>query len=255
MRVQTPDGLTLHFPDGDRVGNAVARRGVYEPWTAEAIESLPAAGTFVDIGAHVGYFSALAARRVGPGGNIYAFEPDPVLFKLLQENVVAGMEAGRREGRTANAELFHAAAWNKGGMIRFHAEGPMGIISPAGEIDVSASRADECLRRAPRTIDLVKIDTQGAERQVLEGMSGVLSDVRAMVVEVCPYLHIKFGAVITDITGLLFGAGFECFVARTGQVIRGAAEVEAACLTWGHIDVYATRAKGRPFPWPRRRGR
>jgi hypothetical protein len=38
---------------------------------------LPAGGTFLDIGAHAGYFSLTAADRVGPTGRVYAIEPNP----------------------------------------------------------------------------------------------------------------------------------------------------------------------------------
>ncbi len=45
--------------------------------------------TVVDIGAHIGYYTVIAAQLVGDKGKVYAFEPDPRNFKLLQRNVEA----------------------------------------------------------------------------------------------------------------------------------------------------------------------
>src|SRR5688572_8568167 len=38
---------------------------------------LPPGGTFLDVGAHAGYFSLLASTLVGPAGHVYALEPNP----------------------------------------------------------------------------------------------------------------------------------------------------------------------------------
>jgi FkbM family methyltransferase len=41
----------------------------------------------VDVGAHVGYFTLLLAKQVGPSGEVVAFEPNPNIFEILKENV------------------------------------------------------------------------------------------------------------------------------------------------------------------------
>lgn len=52
-------------------------RGDYEPWTAGFLRHHPSRGMiFLDVGAHAGYWSLLAARLVGPTGRVFAFEPD-----------------------------------------------------------------------------------------------------------------------------------------------------------------------------------
>ena len=50
-------------------------RGRYEPEKTEAVLDLVREGDVVyDIGAHVGYFTVLFSREVGPGGRVFAFE-------------------------------------------------------------------------------------------------------------------------------------------------------------------------------------
>src|SRR5262245_2134996 len=67
----------------------LAGRG-YEPEETAFIEAALAPGmTFLDLGANVGYFTCLAARKVGPAGRVWAFEPDPRNFRLLVRSVKA----------------------------------------------------------------------------------------------------------------------------------------------------------------------
>src|SRR5919108_6579842 len=44
--------------------------------------------TVVDIGAHIGLYSLIAAKRVGPSGKVIAIEPDPENFKILKKNLL-----------------------------------------------------------------------------------------------------------------------------------------------------------------------
>jgi len=49
--------------------------------------TLKSGQVFVDVGAHLGYFSLLAGRLVGPSGHVLAFEPAPETFALLERNI------------------------------------------------------------------------------------------------------------------------------------------------------------------------
>ena len=50
---------------------------------------LHAGGTFLDVGAHAGYFSLIAADRVGRDGRVFAVEPNPVVFSALRAHLTA----------------------------------------------------------------------------------------------------------------------------------------------------------------------
>jgi FkbM family methyltransferase len=56
-------------------------------------EGLPDGGVFLDVGAHIGYFSLQSAVRVGSGGLVVAFEPNPRTVKLLRDNIAASHAA------------------------------------------------------------------------------------------------------------------------------------------------------------------
>ena len=62
--------------------------GVHEPAETRTIrEQVPPGGSFVDVGANIGYYTVLAAIVAGPGGRVYGFEPEPVNFRTLKKNI------------------------------------------------------------------------------------------------------------------------------------------------------------------------
>jgi len=72
----------------DMIGRALAISGRWEPNVTAALPGVLTPGdVFLDIGAHIGYFTVLAARLVGPTGHVYAFEPSPATFRRLQKNI------------------------------------------------------------------------------------------------------------------------------------------------------------------------
>ncbi len=163
---------------------AVQQSGTWDGPDGAAIRAALAPGmTVVDVGAHVGYFALLAAQCVGPGGKVVAVEPAPENYALLAANVA-------RVGAT-QIEAVHGAAWREAGELELR-------LSPTNTGDhrvyddgadrartrVPAVRLDEVLADCER-LDLVIVDTQGAEQPVLEGMSEALTRWR-------PRLQVEF---------------------------------------------------------------
>jgi len=149
---------------------------------------LPVGGTFLDVGAHAGYFTLLASHMVGPKGRVFALEPTPQTFAALQTHLsINGI----------NNVLPHMLALSDtDGALRLH-------VPPASEnrdynvtcvaregwtaIDVPCRRLDDCLSewRVER-VDLMKMDVEGAEPRVLAGGALRLREgaVRHLIVEV-----------------------------------------------------------------------
>lgn len=164
----------------------------YEQETSGILKSLLRPGmAVVDVGAHVGCHALLAARLVGQQGRVYAFEASPENFLLLQKNVALN---GYK-----NIECVQSAVSNRSGTITFHLS-PEGndrnsiydnsrTGRPGKAVEVPATTLDEFMSAAGwPAVNLVKIDVEGAEPLVLEGMSELLrrTPSLALVVEFAP---------------------------------------------------------------------
>ena len=153
----------------------LAMRGVYEPVTTALITRLVRPGdTVIDIGANIGYYTLIFARLVGDRGRVVAFEPDPDNFDLLARNVAAnGYE---------NVTLVRGAVAARAGMLRLYRSATndgdhrtYDVRDGRTSVEVEAVRLDEYWTADRGTVDLIKMDIQGAEGAALEGMEQVLA--------------------------------------------------------------------------------
>ncbi len=72
----------------DVLARELVLKGVFEPReTAKIHELMRRDCVFVDVGANIGYFSILAAKWIGPGGSVIAFEPVDAIHRLLCKNI------------------------------------------------------------------------------------------------------------------------------------------------------------------------
>lgn len=174
---------------GDRIEVIL---NAYSYWTYGFIEqdltefivsTLKPGDIFVDGGAHIGYYSTLAGRIVGPAGAVHAFEPTPYVFNILARNV-----AGRN-----NIIANQKALWSSPGMIEFYDMGPAKSSSnscnyrarigkPFHKIKVPTVTLDDyCLEKKIKP-SLVKLDVEEAEYEVLKGMDRILTEDRPVIV-------------------------------------------------------------------------
>lgn len=138
----TPFGELLVHPDDEFITPALVGGGLWDPSeTAWLSWRLRPGMTFVDVGAHVGYFSVMASRRVGAAGRVLAFEPEPGNFALLEENL-------RRNGCT-NATAHAAAVGARGGTVELHLAAATRGTTASTRVRTSAGRS-RC-RRWPST--------------------------------------------------------------------------------------------------------
>jgi FkbM family methyltransferase len=174
-------------------------------------------GTFLDVGAHVGYHVLSAARVVGPGGRVIGIEADPANFALLAENA--------SRSRMPWIEVIHAAAWSeKGELAVVRSLGNTGNTRvkamtngarPEHQAVAPASRVDDLLE-PDVAIDVVMLDTQGTEHRALEGMRSMLERCAPMVLLEFWPLGIEWqGDRPVDVLAYLRGLGFELRVLGT----------------------------------------
>ena len=173
------DGYSVFVrPIDHDVGQSIRETKSYEPHvTAVVREVLRAGHTFVDVGANVGFFTAMAAHIVGPGGKVVAIEP-------MDKNVQL-ISAGVWHNNFEHVEIFPYAASDHDALLPI-ATGPgtsnAQIVlaesgSPRPAIFAIARRMDDMLRHV-ESIDLLKIDIEGHELLALRGFSEGLARCR-----------------------------------------------------------------------------
>lgn len=143
--------------------------GLYESEKAGLFKRAIRPGdTVFDIGAHVGYYTLLAGRAVGPAGRVFAFEPLPQNVQYLREHI--------RLNGLKNVTVFEAAVGAGNGSRRFRADNPyMGHLHGDGDLSVRLVTLDRLWRTGDIQLpDVVKIDVEGAESEVLAGAHEIL---------------------------------------------------------------------------------
>lgn len=141
----------------------------YEPAVTEVLEPLCRRnGRIVDVGAHVGWYTFLAAARVGSEGLVLGFEPDPENFQLLSTSLA--------ENPRPQVRLFNQCLSDHVGAEQlFLSDEAASYHSIARSVGIRSLRVPStCLDTVVqewglRTIDLVKIDVEGGEPKVLRG--------------------------------------------------------------------------------------
>ena len=218
----------------------------YEPVTRRSVaEHLQPGMTVVDVGAHVGFFASKAAKAVGPGGRVIALEPSYENLPFLRRNVarngsgnvvVHSMAASSTTGRRA----FNVAGSSDSNGFYAHP-----LTHTVETFEVDTVRLDDLLEGP---VDAVKIDVEGAELEVLDGMERLLQENRQMTlwVEWNPSCQREAGQSPELLPERLTALGFDVVALddRAGQVRSVAdvtAEVEAGVPNWWYVNLLARR--------------
>jgi len=155
--------------------------------TAYLSRALRPGGVFVDIGANHGYFSMLAAAKVGPTGRVAAFEPNPAVFAQLATHVALnGFESrvllspmALADEPTPAATLFVSRDPGNSGLSSLTPSDEAiatGSLSSAETIAVRVETFDNWFAESGLDrIDLVKIDVEGGEGRVVAGMQHTIA--------------------------------------------------------------------------------
>ncbi|GIX07555.1 MAG: hypothetical protein KatS3mg115_1958 [Candidatus Poribacteria bacterium] len=180
LEVETPFGFRIRGPlwnyNMSRLFLSGHHDAPYEPATCFLVLLMAYfGGTFLDIGAHLGYFSLLAARNSSEPLTVHAFEPATFYYRLLGENV-------RLNGLIGTIHVHRVALSDHSGEAPLYLEGGMTSLdatwapqrlqkeSPAGEERVPLARLDDLFSPAALTGPITaKIDVEGHELAVLRG--------------------------------------------------------------------------------------
>jgi len=179
------------------------------------INNLKKGMCFIDVGAHIGDYSIIASKVVGDQGRVYAFEIDEFNYSLLDKNV--------KINKINNVETHHMGISDKKGKIKYirvSASGnPLNHLVFNNEklkdkdvVSVDCISLDEFCSKENIKPDVIKIDVEGAELKVINGMEKLLRNPNVKIFcEIHPYQLTCFGNTVNQILDKLTALGLDIF--------------------------------------------
>lgn len=207
--VEIEAGVSVRIAHPEDSLESAAVRGWKEHKEAEAFLSLALPGmTIFDVGANLGIYTLMAAKRVGARGVVHAFEPTPRIVKKLQDNI--------RLNHFSNVIVNQVAVSNTRGTAQFfiHDEDDRSSLAPISGTAISVpliTLDDYVAQQGISHLDLMKLDVEGAEVQVLNGSKRLLSGPRAptILLEINPTALMQMGSSDVALESLLHDCGYE----------------------------------------------
>ncbi|MFM8471589.1 MAG: FkbM family methyltransferase [Limisphaerales bacterium] len=182
LRARLNAGPWIEVRLNDQLGRDILRDESFEDiFRREVVSALRPGMTALDIGANFGYYSVLFAQAVGPTGRVMAFEPNPVMLTELKHNLalnqfthvtVQPIALGESEGEL---EFCCPTPGREGhGSLR-----PNPSFTVQETIRVRCRTLDAvCDELGLSTVDVIKLDAEGAELLVFKGATRLLSGPR-----------------------------------------------------------------------------
>lgn len=206
----------------DGLGSMLYYQGFSEPETEAFFRRFLRPGmVFLDVGAHVGKYTLLAARAVGDQGGVHAFEPNPEVFGLLEWNLRLNSLRNVRAHRAAVLDVeeervfevcreLTVSALSRNAASASDRTGMRGITKL---VSVRCLCLDRYCTALPAKVDLVKVDVEGSELFVFRG-AGKLLELPAetapvWVFEYAPTNYAHFGYGPEELAGLLRRNGYQ----------------------------------------------
>jgi FkbM family methyltransferase len=190
------------------------------------IKNLKPKDSFLDIGAHFGYFTLLASELVGPNGKIFSFEPTNKSYKILATN----------SSNVALIKCFNEAVANEAGEIVFYEfdnlqseynstdktqfdQAEWYKKSPPKKVIVNATTINAITAKENFNPQIIKIDVEGAEDKVIAGGLKYFKENSPMIV--MEFLEAKRGnSSHVAASNTLINAGYTANgISLTGELI------------------------------------
>lgn len=179
----------------------------WEPSTTRFYRKIVKLGyVVIEVGSNIGYFTTMAAKLVGNSGKVYAFEANPGCYELCKENI-------ELNGFGNIAQVKNLAVTNKSGTLMFQKfnrhQGNSTIVSKdflgdcldeVESIQVNSVSLDEAFQ--DRKVDLIKIDAEGSEALIFDGMRNIVSNNKDLKV-LCEFFPARLSGAGTSPSAFL----------------------------------------------------
>jgi FkbM family methyltransferase len=207
VRCKLIDDILLYIDLKDRFVSLGCLRGDYEAIETNFILSNLSDGDgFIDVGANIGWYTCRAAKKVGPRGRVYAFEPRSEAFAMLRAAIadngfddrVELYKCGLFDKRTKLVLRWSNSGENPGGATVCDTISDLGHQSEIIQLD----RLDAFNVEHP--IKLMKIDVEGAEYLVMKGGQSTITMHRPIIMAEILSQQILSVSKITPLEYIIF---------------------------------------------------
>jgi FkbM family methyltransferase len=182
--------------------------------TEMLVEALQSAKCFVDVGAHLGWYTCIATK-IMPYGSVYGFEMDDLNFALLKKNIAIN--------NCTNVAVYNVAVSDSPGVVSYKREikRPSVVFrlhantkdeKSVGSVSVNSVTLDEFFKSKGIVPDVIKVDVEGAEMNVLMGMRQMLRNYKPILfLEIHPSSLHYFKTSTSAILSLLIENDYKVF--------------------------------------------
>lgn len=159
----------------------------------------------IDIGSHIG-ISILYFKSLYPNSQILAFEPNPISFQILKENIEMNSisditlinKAISSQNSISNLYIDSSDDnWNSNSSL---IEGSWSRKEKTKAIQIECTRLDEYVKDIDE-IDTLKIDTEGTEYEILNSHKNILNKVKNIAIEYHPMKGKKLNNLLSILQG------------------------------------------------------
>src|SRR5262245_28252003 len=165
-------GRMSYHSDDVYIGKSLALNGIYSEDEVELWRKIIRPGdTVIDAGANIGVSALPLAQLVGSGGCVHAYEPQPELFALLQQNIKQNLIKNITARQVAVGDKACEALMPALAEVEDRNYG--GIALGSGGESVSVVTLDD--EQIISKIRLIKIDVEGMEQEVLQGAQELIA--------------------------------------------------------------------------------
>ena len=191
VRARLANGRRMYVDLRSGIGRAIFMKGEFDPAVFRPLrEVLKPGGTFLDVGANVGYYSMLALELVGEAGQVHAFEIDPRPLRCLHKTVTSQ--------KLRNVFVHEVAIGRQSGEARIVSGEESGHSSVElggpGKLIRMTALDDWAAAEKIGKVQAMKLDIEGGELWALQGAEKLLRDHRpTLVCEVFEELEARSG--------------------------------------------------------------
>jgi len=182
---------------------------------------LQTGSVFFDIGANSGFFSLIASKII-KNGSIHAFEPVPAVYKnLLESSLVNSIN---------NIQVNNICLSNKTGFTPFYVSYNSDVSSIKKNSNIKKEKKikvktltllDYCKKNAIKKIDIIKIDTEGSEKNILFPSGSILKKFKPMLIVEFSNKNAKaFDYHPNEVYDFLVKIGYKIYSFKNGKLSK-----------------------------------